>query len=200
MAPVINGNDPSVASPTNLPWEDWVCDFDCSVPPERVVRVHRHSPDFEDLSTSAALRAEVLLKEKHPCFFVNPLVTILSRDPTPEFLRMVKKHQGDWIRRTRSCFPRKMRRKVSNWVSDQGGFGIRYYRYLDRCFSLTGYLSVNGQQIQPQRWSQFEADPQSPPNPISRRDPVSAKGERRPDSHGASDSSLIRRSDPVSYS
>lgn len=200
MTPVINGDDPSVASPTSFPWEDWVCDIDCSVPPEGVVRVHRHVPDFEDLSTSAALRAEFLRKEKHPCFFVNPLVTILSRDPTPEFLRMVKKHQGEWIRRTRSCFPRKMRRKVSNWVTDQGGFGNRYYRYLDRCFSLTGYLSVNGQQIQPQRWSQFEADPQSPPNPISRRDPVSARGDRLSGSHGASDSSLIRRSDPVSYS
>ena len=137
MAPVINGNDPSVAFPTSFPWEDWVCDIDCSIPPKGVVRVQRHSPDFEDLSTSAALRAEVLRKEKHPCSFVNPLVTILSRDPTPEFLRMVKKHQGDWIRRTRSCFPRKMRRKVSNWVTDQGGFGNRYFRYLDRCFQAT---------------------------------------------------------------
>ena len=200
MAPVINGNDPSVASPTNLPWEDWVCDFDCSVPPERVVRVHRHSPDFEDLAASPAVRAAVLLKENYPCFFVNPLVTILSRDPTPEFLRMVKKHQGEWIRRTRSCFPRKMRRKVSNWVTDQGGFGIRYYRYLDRCFSLTGYLSVNGQQIQPQQWSQFEAHPQSPPNPVSRRDPVSARGDRLSGSHRAFAFPLNRTSDPVSYS
>lgn len=191
MAPVINGNDPSVAFPTSFPWEDWVCDIDCSIPPKGVVRVQRHSPDFEDLSTSAALRAEVLRKEKHPCSFVNPLVTILSRDPTPEFLRMVKKHQGDRIRRTRSCFPRKMRRKVSNWVTDQGGFGNRYFRYLDRCFSLTGYLSVNGQQIQLQRWSQFEADLRTPPNPVSRRNPVSARGEPLLDSDGASAFPLI---------
>jgi len=82
MTPVINGKAPLLVSPTSFPWADWGCDIDCSVPPEGVVRVHRHSPDFEDLSTYPALRAGVLTKEKHPCFLVNPLVTILSRDPT----------------------------------------------------------------------------------------------------------------------
>jgi len=52
-------------------------------------------------------------------------------------------------------------------VADRGAFGTRYGQYLDRCFSLTRYLSVNGQQIQPQRWSQFEADPQTPPHAVA---------------------------------
>lgn len=131
-------------------------------PEAGTIHIWQYSPDFNDLLDSAKYRIDTLCDQEHPCFYVNPLVTITCLVPTPEFFREVRRSRADWCRRT--SFPRSQRRVANTWVGDQWR-NKKQGRYIARCLCLTGMVFVNQDHVHSHLWQQYE-EPETIANPV----------------------------------
>ena len=117
------------------------------------VVVRRHSVDWDDPVQPTVERAMALLrKSPAQCVYVTPAVTVLCPEPTDEFFREVRKRQAEWCRQSSRTIPRRVRRRVSQWVGGGIQFSSKAERYLHRAFCYTGVLFINGELVHPSQW------------------------------------------------
>lgn len=122
----------------------------------RVV-VRRHRIDWNDLISPTLKRAMTLLSEKPVgCIYLNPAVTVTCPGPTADFFREVRKRQAEWCRRAGKTVPRRVRRRVANWVDDSGVALSKAQKWFARAFCLTGVLFVNGELVHPDKWPEVQ--------------------------------------------
>ena len=117
------------------------------------VRIQRHHPDMHSLAEDVWDRiAATVNRAPLGCHYFNPAVTVSCPRPSPEFFRIVRREQAKWCRQTNTTFPRRARRRASNWVS--GGEVIRHKfgRYLDRALCFTGLLIIDGRLVPHHKW------------------------------------------------
>lgn len=117
------------------------------------VCVKRHKRNMENLAEEVGERVVATLQQ-HPTgsFYFNPIVTVSHPEPTEEFFRIVRREQSRWCRQAASTFPRRLRRRQSNWVSGGEWIKNKDDRYLDRALCFTGILYINGKMVRPHEW------------------------------------------------
>ncbi len=112
--------------------------------------------DKENLSTPVATRAEeFVFQNPARSIYLNPICTIVADEPTKAFFKTVEKWQSKWCKEASTFIGRQTRRSVRNFVSDKGRMQKKQ-RFLERAFSFTGILFVNGELIQPGRWTELK--------------------------------------------
>ncbi len=84
-------------------------------------------------------------------FYFNPAVTVFCLRLCQEFFGVVRREQARWCRQTNHIFPRRVRRRASNWVTHEV-IRNKFHRYLDRAALFTGVLFINGELILPHDW------------------------------------------------
>jgi hypothetical protein len=122
------------------------------------VTVRRHPVDWSKVPEAIRERVTTILAdEPHQyVYYLNPTCTVACPEPTPEFFGEVRQRQAEWCRRASQTIPRRVRRRVSQWVGDDGPFRSKGERYFHRALCYTGVLFVNGKFIHPSEWKRIE--------------------------------------------
>ena len=124
--------------------------------PQHAVRVQHHQPDINNLFEQVLLRTQALLEAEQPAYlFANPIITVTSDQPAPEFFRVVRKRQAAWCKQSRTLFGRKAMRQAKHWVMPTAPMS-KYQRFLTRALCFTGILLVYGKVTAPHEWHDIE--------------------------------------------
>jgi hypothetical protein len=102
---------------------------------------------------------ELAMKSPQPpmWLFINPIAVISCVHLSPVFFEEVRRVQAEWCRRSKSQFPRFVRKSVKNWDPNEPDL-TKQARYRRRCLFRTGLMFHAGQETPHHEWKEFEAE------------------------------------------
>ena len=111
-----------------------------------VVSIQRHVANWDDLEGNTWKRVvEIGRRQLAGCYYLNPGFSVSCPVPTKAFFRKARRCQAAWCRTMGQVLGSANRRKVA-----------RRSTCLERQLVFTGILIIDGYQVDPRAWTQFE--------------------------------------------
>lgn len=107
--------------------------------------------DSERLFEQTAEAALYILNSFRPRYiYVNPLYSIYSDLLSRQLVREIDWATVDWIRRTRTTFPRRNNRRISEWASPDAR--TNKDKWYEKSLCRNGLYFVGGRPTNSQKW------------------------------------------------
>ncbi|MEO2014666.1 MAG: hypothetical protein ABGZ53_09870 [Fuerstiella sp.] len=129
---------------------------------------------FKRLNT--ACEAAIKSPQQHQWIYINPIAVISCFEPSAVFFAEVRRIQAEWCRRSKTLFPKSVRKSVKDWDGHEPDH-TKHARYLRRCLCLRGLMLHAGAPTPHHEWVKVEAQAKKAAQTASQtQSPVPPKG------------------------